>query len=179
MNRIKELRKEKGITITQLSEALKIPQSSLTNYENGKRQPNKQDVWKKIANYFDVSVGYLMGFSIEETENEQIDEYADPFDLIEEGKLWSEVVLNMDKRIVEYYGLGGGIKGKSVIVKYNKSSLSWTHIKETHEEIYAEKELLFANENITQEEYESVPTIYRPFPGIHENDYVILSIRYS
>lgn len=63
MNRIKELRKDRKITITELSEALKIPQSTLTNYENGKRSPRDEETWEKLANYFGVSVPYVMGLN--------------------------------------------------------------------------------------------------------------------
>lgn len=63
MNRIKELRKDRKITITELSEALKIPQSTLTNYENGKRSPRDEETWEKLANYFGVSVPYIMGLT--------------------------------------------------------------------------------------------------------------------
>lgn len=61
MNRIKELRKAKKITVIELSEALEIPQSTLTNYENGKRTPRDQETWQKLADYFEVPVSYLMG----------------------------------------------------------------------------------------------------------------------
>lgn len=63
LNRIKELRKAKNLTITELSQSLKIPQSTLTNYENGKRSPRDQKSWKRIADFFGVSVGYVMGVS--------------------------------------------------------------------------------------------------------------------
>ncbi len=35
MNKIKELRKEKNITVAELAKELGISQSMLTNYENG------------------------------------------------------------------------------------------------------------------------------------------------
>lgn len=63
MNRIKELRKGKHLTITELSNLVSIPQSTLTNYENGKRTPRSQATWQKLADYFDVSVPYIMGIS--------------------------------------------------------------------------------------------------------------------
>lgn len=61
MNKIKELRKEKNLTISELSQALGIPKTTLNNYENGKRIPRDQETWQRIANYFNVSVAYLMG----------------------------------------------------------------------------------------------------------------------
>ncbi len=63
MNRIKELRKAKGVTVKELAETLGIAQSMLTNYENGSSTPRDQSVWEKLAGYFGVSVSYLMGLT--------------------------------------------------------------------------------------------------------------------
>ena len=63
MNRIKELRKAKGVTVKELAETLGIAQSMLTNYENGSSTPRDQSVWEKLAEYFGVSVSYLMGLT--------------------------------------------------------------------------------------------------------------------
>lgn len=63
MNRIKELRKEKGITVKDLGEKFGISQSMLTNYENGSSLPRDNDIWTKLADYFEVSVPYLMGLT--------------------------------------------------------------------------------------------------------------------
>ncbi|EME3580559.1 helix-turn-helix transcriptional regulator, partial [Enterococcus faecium] len=62
MNRLKKLRKEKNITLNELSDELKIPRSTLSRYENGDSNPSLE-TWKKISDFFDVSIGYLMGFS--------------------------------------------------------------------------------------------------------------------
>ena len=66
-NRIRELRKEKGLTLKELSQRLKengtpISASSLIKYERGERNP-KLETWIKLADYFDVSVSYLQGIS--------------------------------------------------------------------------------------------------------------------
>lgn len=67
MNRIKPLRKEKGLSIDQLSAQLKsngvnISPASISKYERGERKP-KIENWIKLANFFNVSVEYLMGLS--------------------------------------------------------------------------------------------------------------------
>lgn len=70
MDRIRKLRKEKGLTLDELAkelqekENLKISSNSLGKYERGLREP-KLKTWHKIANYFDVSVPYLQGISID------------------------------------------------------------------------------------------------------------------
>ena len=65
MNRIKELRKEKGLTLRQLSDAVDIPASTLSRYEQtGKtaRKPKFENLLK-LAEFFEVAVGYVSGFS--------------------------------------------------------------------------------------------------------------------
>ncbi|RAM10755.1 XRE family transcriptional regulator [Limosilactobacillus fermentum] len=64
-NRIKELRKEKGITLKTLSDAVGIAVSTLSGYEKsvgekGYRNP-KIENWEKLADYFKVPVEYVEG----------------------------------------------------------------------------------------------------------------------
>ena len=61
MNRLKELRKEQGLTLAELSKKLEIPSATLSSYERGDREP-KQETWQKLADFFGVSVPYLMGY---------------------------------------------------------------------------------------------------------------------
>ena len=67
--RLKELRQEKGISLTKLSEILEekydIPASTsqLMYYEKEKSEPRNKQVWEKLADYFGVSEAYLLGYS--------------------------------------------------------------------------------------------------------------------
>lgn len=58
--RIRQLRIEKELTQTQLSDIFHIAKSTLSQYENNIRTPN-DDIKIKLANYFNVSVDYLLG----------------------------------------------------------------------------------------------------------------------
>ena len=40
-----------------------ISQSMLSNYENGNSTPRNKDVYDRLADYFNVSTGYVMGVS--------------------------------------------------------------------------------------------------------------------
>lgn len=60
MNRIKELRTKKHLTLKELGEQLGMPNNTLSQYETGKREP-KLETWQKLADYFNVSVPYLQG----------------------------------------------------------------------------------------------------------------------
>ena len=63
MNRIKQLRKAKGITVKDLADYIGIAQSMLTNYENGGTMPRSYEIWEKLAKFLGVSIGYLMGIT--------------------------------------------------------------------------------------------------------------------
>lgn len=60
MNRLKELRKEKGLTLDEIQSKTGINRSTYNNYESGKTEP-KPETWQKLADFFDVSVPYLKG----------------------------------------------------------------------------------------------------------------------
>ena len=67
MNRIRECRRNKKLTLKQLSKELakkkfKISADALGKYERGEREP-KLETWLKLANFFNVSVAYLMGLN--------------------------------------------------------------------------------------------------------------------
>ena len=67
--RLKELRQEKGISLTKLSKILEekygisATTSQLMYYEKGEREPRNKQFWKKLADYFGVSEAYLLGYS--------------------------------------------------------------------------------------------------------------------
>lgn len=60
MNRIKELRKKEKLTTTALGKAVGCSNQAITNYELGNRKPDP-DMLIKLADYFDVSIDYLLG----------------------------------------------------------------------------------------------------------------------
>lgn len=63
MNRIKKLRRERGLTLKELSEQLNTPITTLSKYENGDRNP-KTDTWRRFAEFFEVDVPYLQGLPL-------------------------------------------------------------------------------------------------------------------
>lgn len=67
MNRIRECRQNKKLTLKQLSEELakhdfKISADALGKYERSEREP-KLETWIKLADFFDVPVPYLQEIS--------------------------------------------------------------------------------------------------------------------
>lgn len=59
--KIRYLREKKGLTQQELANAIGISKSAIANYECGLRKPKKDNTWIKIANFFGVTVDYLMG----------------------------------------------------------------------------------------------------------------------
>ena len=62
MNRLKELRKEKGLTQTDLAELLEVTKLTISNWENGVSSI-KSDRLKKLCEIFDVDAPYLLGYN--------------------------------------------------------------------------------------------------------------------
>lgn len=59
-DKLKKLREDKGLMQQDVCTALEIEQSTLANYENNRRIP-KIDLLISIANYYGVSIDYLLG----------------------------------------------------------------------------------------------------------------------
>lgn len=57
--RLKEIRKEKGISQLKLALYMSTNQNTISRYESGEREPSLSDLIK-IADYFSVSVDYLL-----------------------------------------------------------------------------------------------------------------------
>ena len=62
--RLKELRIKKGLSQVKLAMELNIAQNTLSRYETGEREAG-YDMLIKIADYFNVSIDYLLGRSDE------------------------------------------------------------------------------------------------------------------
>lgn len=59
-SRIKELRNSKGLTMEQLAKDLGTTRATISNFENEQRKPSL-DMVIKIADYFQISIDYLVG----------------------------------------------------------------------------------------------------------------------
>ena len=76
MNRIKQLRENKKLTLMELSKEVKIPNNTLSQYENEKRKP-KLETWQALADYFNVSVPYLQGKIFKEDLSPELQDMFD------------------------------------------------------------------------------------------------------
>ena len=60
MNRLRQVRKSKELTIKEVADEMGFQETRLHRYETEKSEP-KKETWIKLADYYDVPVSYLMG----------------------------------------------------------------------------------------------------------------------
>lgn len=60
MNRLRELRKERDVSQADVGKLFKITRQAVQRWEVGKSEPNIFQLIA-LANYFDVSIDYLVG----------------------------------------------------------------------------------------------------------------------
>lgn len=91
--RLKELREQKGLSQKAFSMKLGVSQSTVGMWESKKREPNFETA-KKIADFFNVSVDYILGRTNEpnqidldkELEGVQFALYSETKELTDEEK---------------------------------------------------------------------------------------------
>lgn len=71
--RIKDLRKEKRITQTDLAKGVHVTQQTVTAWESGRAVPNANTL-DALADYFNVSSDYLLGRTKEKNSDKQMSE---------------------------------------------------------------------------------------------------------
>lgn len=70
---LKNLRKSQKKTQTDVANYLDTTYQTYAHYETGRHQPDPETL-AKLADYFNVSVDYLLGRDTPENENKKIDE---------------------------------------------------------------------------------------------------------
>lgn len=60
-NRIDKLCQDKGINVTQMCKDVHISRSALTDLKKGRSQSLSQDYLNRVADYFGVSIDYIVG----------------------------------------------------------------------------------------------------------------------
>jgi transcriptional regulator with XRE-family HTH domain len=59
-DRIKDLRAKKNLTMEELGNVIGKGKSTIAGYESGARRPKMHNI-RKLADYFNVSIDYLLG----------------------------------------------------------------------------------------------------------------------
>lgn len=158
VNRIKELRKKKELTLIELSKKINIPNNTISQYENERRNPT-EETWQKLANFFDVSVAYLKGaYSKEEIASIAQKAYKEQYDK-KDMELFNIAVSKLRFITVDDYFISIGvipydIKQESFLLsekQVNDVDFWCKHLEPIYEKISVkwllEKPTLNANEN--------------------------------
>ena len=69
MNRLQQLRKERGLSQSELGKLLSMPQNTVSQYETERRRMDPQTLLS-FAKFFGVSIDYLVGVSNDRTGRE-------------------------------------------------------------------------------------------------------------
>ena len=73
-DRLKLLRENKKISNKELADALNVDVATISNYESGRRNP-KNETLLQLADFFNVSIDYLLG----RTDDEQVAIYRSEY----------------------------------------------------------------------------------------------------
>lgn len=103
-NRLKELRKDNRNTQGEISQMLGISRSTYTGYELGTINPPRI-MLQKLANYFRVSVDYLLGNTSQKSRFEKFNDEVDleklRYDIEEAEKNPTDFIIHPDDLAVE------------------------------------------------------------------------------
>lgn len=123
-NRIKELRKEKGLSQKEFAKAFNefskddnnvkpISYATVSRWENGENEP-KLDTWLNLANFFDVSVSYLQGISSIKKKPKDIN----PIAIFNKDRKLAEKILSAeiaDSDIKAFLEIGTAVKNNLIL----------------------------------------------------------------
>lgn len=70
--RIRDLRKEKRLSQTELADVVHVSQQTITAWENDKAEPSSSAI-AALADYFDVTTDYLLGRDEQNDKGNNID----------------------------------------------------------------------------------------------------------
>ena len=97
MLKLRELRKNKGITMKELGKLVGVAEAAISQYETGKRQMSNE-VLLRLGEFFDVSVGYLLGVESEKAPAPEGERKVSDDDIM--FALWGDTK-DMDKNDLE------------------------------------------------------------------------------
>lgn len=67
MNNLKILREERNLTLREMAALINVSNNAISQWENGKRQPDNQ-MLIKLADFFDVSIDFLLNRKYEQNK---------------------------------------------------------------------------------------------------------------
>lgn len=94
---IEELCRQKGINISALCRSCGISRAILTDYKKGRQKTLSAEILSKIADYFSVSVDYLLGAPVTPADEQSLKVALFGGDTFVTDEMWNEV-----KRYAEF-----------------------------------------------------------------------------
>lgn len=113
---LKKLRIEKDLTQDEFAQKLSLAKSTISLYETGKREPDYKTI-KIIAEFFGVTVDYLLGFSNEKTGKADLKIQTIDGRTLEGFEIFAELTKEEQKQVLD---LLKGLKAKSELDKQLK-----------------------------------------------------------
>ena len=134
-DRIKQLRKQKGLTQKEMAEAVGVGVSTVAMWESGKRTPSFK-LLNDLSDLFDKSIDYILGISDDdrspklndaqveqlgtwEIQSELIDILRQYLQLDEYGKMNVRSLLNRELVRCQEQGTANSVGGLKIGIQYN------------------------------------------------------------
>ena len=97
MNRLKELRQGKKLTQQELAQEIGVSKLTILNWEKGEHQI-KSDKAQQLADFFEVPVGYLLGYDDYKTiQNDAFDSYRNMAKLLLTNPDFKNIISEYDE----------------------------------------------------------------------------------
>jgi len=97
MNKLKELREERGLLQREVAEQLQVKRTTYCAWENNDNQIDFENL-KKLADFYNVSIDYILGY--EPTDNPQ-SVYHDAMEIISKLDIKPEKFKNLTNEQIE------------------------------------------------------------------------------
>lgn len=121
-DRIKLLRKQQGLTQTELGKMIGISQTAVISYEKGVNVP-PVDRLSKMADIFDVSVDYMLGKTDDRTTAKKCDVHTKVIDLEDE---LSSLILHLNEGDILFRGKEIDDTTRTILMKSLKKCMDLT-----------------------------------------------------
>lgn len=97
---LQRLRKQSGLTQSELAQKLNLSKSAVSMWENGNREPDYETL-ELIADFFNVDINTLIDSKTSATFNEELQEYLEALKTRPEMRMLFKLSKNATKEDVE------------------------------------------------------------------------------
>ena len=171
MNRIKELRKQKGITQEELGRILDVGKATISNYESEKRQLTA-DILQKLAEYFGVSTDEILGLN--ESKQEPIGKPIDPAEFPPQT-LIRQPLPDLEKETALIPILGSVRAGYDYIAE--EEMLGWLKVEQSFKAMHPQAFALYVKgDSMSPEIHHNDIAVCLPDQEIRDNDVAVVCV---